>query len=346
MLRLACSLYLWLLVTVPFFASSSTVGRNSVLQLYCIDLKSLEEAGDSMFWDFSQVNLGKHPCRLHLLVDSLGVPWVIFSGTRYQLAFRSDTLMLCGIQDKARNINYSQSPVLMTIPLCYGNSVTGTLQGKGMYCDRLGLHFSGNYTMKVDARGQLVTPDGDTLCSVRVHVQTIRDTFLFPLNVSENNFRQVRLVGDMYSWYPPGSNIPIIMAWTVSTDHRHTLINRAWYFCRDNSCRIASQDKFVGFQYAQQTKDTISSLQSPINYQMSTDSGGRNVTVSYTLANDGRIEFVLSDAFGIVYQKYHADIKRGVTAYQQINCQSMRPGQYILNIIVAGHRYAEKFLIE
>ncbi len=344
--RLACNLLLWFLVIAPIFAFSSAEERDSILQLYSIDLKLLEGAGDSMFWDFSQAKLSKHPSRLHLLVDSLGMPSAIFSGTRYQLDSHSDTLLLRGIEDKYRHISYSQGPVLMTIPLCYGNTMTGTFWGKGMYCDRLGLDFSGHYTMKVDARGLLVTPNSDTLCSIRVHVQIISDALLSPNNASENNLRQVKFVEDMYSWYPLGSSIPIIVARTVSTDRQHILVNRAWYICRENSCRIVQQENLVGFERVQQAEDTISSLQLPIDYQISIDFSGRKVTVSYTLANDGHVEFVLSDAFGIIYQKYNADIQRGITASQQINCQSMLPGQYILNIIVAGHRYAEKFLIE
>ena len=89
-----------------------------------------------------------------------------------------------------------------------------------------------------------------------------------------------------------------------------------------------------------QTDGNSHRLHSPVDYQMSVGRGGRSVEVSYTLANDGHVEFVLSDASGIVYQRHHVDARGGVPTSQQISCLAMRPGQYVLYINIAGHRYA------
>lgn len=341
-----CTLLLWLLTMASLMASPPVEVRDSILLLSPIDLKTTGETGDSLLWDFSQVSLGKHPSKLYLFADSLGGPSAIFSATHYQLSVHSDTLMLRGIEDKSLRITYSRSPVLLSAPLRYGSTQTGVLLGDGVYCDRLHLRFNGHYTLRVDAQGQLITPDGDTLRSVRVHLQNVYNAFLSPLNTPGNSLRQVRLTEDIYTWYPSDSFIPVIVVRTVSVDHRHTLINRAWYVHRGGPNRAIIPNNSEGPLRTQQSGDTIHRLHSPIDYQMSVGSGGRNVAVSYTLANNGHVEFVLSDASGIVYQHHYIDARGGAFTSQQINCQTMRPGQYVLYINVAGHRYAEKFLIE
>ena len=346
MRHVVCTLLLWLLTTVPVMASPPIEVKDSVLLLSTINLKTVGEAGDSMLWDFSEVSLGKHPGKLYLLADSLDLPSAVFSGTHYHLSVHSDTLMLRGMEDKSLRIIYSRSPVLLAVPVHYGSTQTGTLLGSGVYCDRLHLRFSGHYIQQADAQGQLITPDGDTLRSVRVHLQNVYDVSLSPLNTPEPPLRQVRLVEDMFTWYPVGSIIPVVVVRTISADRRHTLVCRAWYVHRGSPDRAMSPKDPDDFLRTQQSDDTIHRLHEPIDYQIYVGNGGRNVAVYYTLANDGRIEFVLSDASGIVYQQYHADARRGVATSQRINCQAMRPGQYVLYINVAGHRYAEKFIIE
>lgn len=346
MRHVVCTLLLWLLTTVPVMASPPIEVRDSVLLLSAIDLKVVGEVGDSMLWNFSEASLGKHPGKLYLLADSLGLPSAVFSGTHYHLSVHSDTLMLRGMEDKSLRITYSLRPVLLVAPLHYGSTQTGTLLGSGVYCDRLHLRFSGHYIQQADAQGQLITPDGDTLRSVRVHLQNVYDVSLSPLNTPEPPLRQVRLVEDMFTWYPVGSIIPVVVVRTISADRRHTLVCRAWYVHRGGPNRAIIPNNSEGPLRTQQSGDTIHRLHSPIDYQMSVGSGGRNVAVSYTLANNGHVEFVLSDASGIVYQHHHIDARGGASTSQQINCQTMRPGQYVLYINVAGHRYAEKFLIE
>ncbi len=346
MRHVACTLLLWLLTTVPIMASPPIEVRDSVLLLSAINLKTVGEAGDSMLWDFSEVSLGKHPGKLYLLADSLGLPSAVFSGTQYHLSVHSDTLLLRGMEDKSLRIIYSRRPVLLAIPVHYGSTQAGTLLGSGVYCDRLHLRFNGHYIQQADAQGQLITPDGDTLRSVRVHLQNVYDVSLSPLNTPEPPLRQVRLVEDMFTWYPVGSIIPVVVVRTVSADRRHTLVSRAWYVHRGSPDRVMSPNAPDDFLRTQQSDGAALRLHAPIDYQMSVGNGGRNVAVYYTLANDGHIEFVLSDASGIVYQHYHADARHGVATSQRINCQAMRPGQYVLYINVAGHRYAEKFIIE
>ena len=346
MRHVVCTLLLWLLTTVPVMASPPIEVRDSILLLSAIDLKAVGEAGDSMLWNFSEASLGKHPGKLYLLADSLGLPSAVFSGTHYHLSVHSDTLMLRGMEDKSLRITYSRSPALLAVPVHYGSTQSGTLLGSGVYCDRLRLRFNGHYTLQADARGQLITPDGDTLRSVRVHLQNVYDVSLSPLNTPEPPLRQVRLVEDMFTWYPVGSIIPVVVVRTVSVDHRHTLVNRAWYVHRGSPDRAMSPNASDVLRRTQQSDGTIHRLHSPVDYQISVGNGGRNVAVYYTLVNDGRVEFVLSDASGIVYQQYHANARCGVVTSQRINCQAMRPGQYVLYINVAGHRYAEKFIIE
>lgn len=162
MRHVVCTLLLWLLTTVPVMASPPIEVRDSVLLLSAIDLKVVGEVGDSMLWNFSEASLGKHPGKLYLLADSLGLPSAVFSGTHYHLSVHSDTLMLRGMEDKSLRITYSLRPVLLVAPLHYGSTQTGTLLGSGVYCDRLHLRFTGiissRLTLRVNSLHLMVIP--------------------------------------------------------------------------------------------------------------------------------------------------------------------------------------------
>ena len=336
-------------LSLPAFAIAGSRNTDSCLILKAVNIVSAGNSGDSVCWDFSQSQVYKKKRCLLLESDSNSKDSlsVLIQGSLYRIAEVADTIKLCAMESAKLRIRYRQCPVLMLRGLQYGAVTSGCFSGNGVYCDRLHLSFNGRYSLQADGRGILVTPDGDTLRSV-IRTRQKRDIAvrISPLHAIGDSIRSLNLCEEVFMWYAAESQTPCMVARKITDDKQKILIAKSWYI----GDRYDNKDTVSTYNTTQNNRPADGGYKShaerAVTYTMDVKAGGKQVSVEYVLARTGRIEFILTDAAGIVNWSTQNSVAGGLSHIQPIDCSSLRPGQYILYISSFGEHHSEKFNID
>lgn len=147
-------------------------------------------------------------------------------------------------------------------------------------------------------------------------------------------------------WYAAESQTPCMVSRQITDDKQKILIAKSWYI----GDRYDNKDTVSTYNTTQNNRPADGAYKShaerAVTYTMDVKAGGKQVSVEYVLARTGRIEFILTDAAGIVNWSTQNSVAGGLSHIQPIDCSSLRPGQYILYISSFGEHHSEKFNID
>ena len=234
---------LTMLATAPATAQTLTSLANAPregdrLELLPVAVPDVGEAGRDRLWDFSDLRLldGKLKVEHLLRSDTTDTLMAIARRTRHYSVLRGDTLLSPGTENNLWLIRYTLPETLLRFPFAYGDSLAAPFLGTSQYCERTYHRTYGLSTIKADALGTLVTPDGDTLRHV-LRVRTLRTEGARTLPVyTEPDMRRLlatlppfiadsvhaRLAADTlplttvtYRFFAPGYRYPVL---TVTTE--------------------------------------------------------------------------------------------------------------------------------
>ena len=142
------------------------------------------ETGRGRLWDFSDLRELDGKLRVeHLLPsDTTDTLMAIARRTRRYTLLRGDTLLSPGTENNQWLIRYTMPETLLRYPFAYGDSLSVPFHGTSQYCERTYARTYGHSSVKADAAGTMVTPEGDTLRHVlRVHVLRTEGTLHLPV---------------------------------------------------------------------------------------------------------------------------------------------------------------------
>ena len=234
---------LTMLAMAPATAQTLTSPANAPregdrLELLPVAVPDVGEAGRDRLWDFSDLRLldGKLKVEHLLRSDTTDTLMAIARRTRHYSVLRGDTLLSPGTENNLWLIRYTLPETLLRFPFAYGDSLAAPFLGTSQYCERTYHRTYGLSTIKADALGTLVTPDGDTLRHV-LRVRTLRTEGARTLPVyTEPDMRRLlatlppfiadsvhaRLAADTlplttvtYRFFAPGYRYPVL---TVTTE--------------------------------------------------------------------------------------------------------------------------------
>ena len=207
------------------------------LELVPVSVPDVGEAGRDLLWDFSGLRVLEGKMKVdHLLrSDTTDTLMAIARRTRHYTVLRGDTLLLPGTENNLWLIQYTLPETLLRFPFAYGDSLAAPFLGTSQYCERAYCRTYGLSTVKADALGTLVTPDGDTLRHV-LRVRTLRTEGARTLPVyTEPDMRRLlatlppftadsvhaRLAADTlplttvtYRFFAPGYRYPVLIVTT------------------------------------------------------------------------------------------------------------------------------------
>ena len=234
---------LTMLAMAPATAQTLTSPANAPregdrLELLPVAVPDVGEAGRDRLWDFSDLQLldGKLKVEHLLRSDTTDTLMAIARRTRHYSVLRGDTLLSPGTENNLWLIRYTLPETLLRFPFAYGDSLAAPFLGTSQYCERTYHRTYGLSTVKADALGTLVTPDGDTLRHVlRVHARRTEGAYALPVYTEPGMRRllaalppftadsvHVRLAADTpihttdtYRFFAPGYRYPVL---TVTTE--------------------------------------------------------------------------------------------------------------------------------
>lgn len=201
-----------------------------------IEYKNLGRSGENVLWDLGEVEVvnNKYTVNYMAMDDSCKRIAGIEHGTDYYYDQQGDTMVIGGIENRLTKIDYDGKEAYLKFPITYGDSIAGYYHGRGTYCDKLALRCYGSYKTKVDAKGLLILPDGDTLRDVtRLCTERLVSNMFYPADsmstydhnimpISDDSVKQ-RLVTDtgvikmkINRWYAAGYRYPVLETITTT----------------------------------------------------------------------------------------------------------------------------------
>ncbi len=323
------------------------IDRHIVTGLYSGD------RGDNVLWDFSDAIISDDIFPIRFSFDSIGFKSVEFGIRNYYLQ-RDDTMLIHAYQSSLEYMYYTQPPIFITYPFCYGDSIASSFSGKGNYCNTYNLSHTGMRIVMADAKGNILLPDQRVLTDVlRVHTFTLNNILLEGLesNLIDSAKAKQELI-ENYSWYVRGCRYPVF-EYSIKTSYNKETQVASTY---SSYCYLPDSviDKSMSFEEA--LHKGISDIKSstyannhgekmlPIDYHML--QSDNTIQLSYSTTTNAMVTFIIASNMGMIYQNKSFHCEGGETYETTFNCNGYRPGGYILYINVNGIVSSEKFQVK
>lgn len=360
---------LWLVATpcFPQLTRALNLPRpDDDLTKYPISMSNPGKSGKDVLWDISQMKVARKKIlqRYTLYPDSASCLVSTEQGTRYYDCMHGDSLLLGGYENNQSKVTFDRPEATLLFPMQYGDSTAGYFHGRGTYCDRLRIRSFGTYTLKADAKGRLVLPDGDTLRNViRLHAVKLISCIYYPMD-STAQFRKsfssdsIRLYqlrdtsiirSDEYRWYVHGYRYPVLEYRSARANgHPGQATALAFYSPPTDQEALALDDGNIKARDNDKEKERNGTDNgqngSDFHYQMTQNSAEGYVNIHYEADRQTDVTAILADTRGIVYKtlSQHGQTSGDIS----LSYNGLMTGQYIIYIKINGKTYAEKFNVK
>ena len=200
-------------------------------------------------------------------------------------------------------------------------------------------------TVRVDAEGSLVLAENDTVRNVR-RVHTI-DSYSICMDLDSaalDTAKLTQVIDERYEWYLPESQYPILEDFTSTTycdmeaigttKHAYCNLpeNQETYYITPGDENETEEEE--GSSSDEQQIPEI------IHYRIEIQ--GKVIKIKYDLDEDATITTIVANHKGMLCLSKQWTQDAGLECFVQIDCDSLRPGVYILYINVNGKVYSEK----
>lgn len=315
-------------------------------------------------WDFSSAELDsrKYVARIDSFADRPG-KWVcVFNGTRYYFTFPDScrgSVMLSGFEKPGELSNLGRPMMPFFYDLAVGSESNGTFNASGLLYEKNSTFSVGMWKAKCSAIGTLITPEADTLQSVKrvdsryTYTKRIlpRDSVMaFPSPNEILDSLAVWKDGTVTvcesRWYAEGYRYPVVFATS------HPLYGDSFFYAP-----VISMVDLFDPENAEIRQQNIERASTPsksnqksdfseelLSYDFSQDKETKTLTVDYVTNADIEITFILADVSGIVYESFIRKTKGSEPSQITIPYGILpHSGAYILYISAANERRQEKF---
>lgn len=236
------------------------------------------------------------------------------SMSRHYYVLKGDTIAERGHENRSIRMMYDRPVTLYAGHPSYGDSISGTYSGKGVYYSRSAVGVRGNYYTVADGRGSIVTDDRrlDGVVRLRHHREGYQlldddaaavDSFMTADLSGRLPDGVVRYTHDTYLWFMPGACFPVAEAVRMVTregDGRQYVVRSedlinfpGDYDCQSDEGVRALAAARPGHENGDSGANPLPSVTlSDVEATLSPD--GRSVTVDYTATGDGMAGAVLT----------------------------------------------------
>lgn len=313
--------------------------------------------GDNKIWDLS----GTKPCGKSRRVtlkrtgekdDSL---CCVVGNTAYHFLCRGDSVIMHAFENNLSDMVYPTGEALLLFPIDFNSEFAGHFSGSGRYADKWLHEMSGSYRTGADARGCLVTADGDTINNV-IRIRTVRTFSSHYLTSDSVRADSLSLMQRDSRLYAPGYRYPLVIASTLPTADGTEISRKAWYIPPfsleelddpDNSelRKEAEALRSSQWEYGPGPGNDHEEEESRnVNYTFRQDKGSGTVTVEFSVAQPTDVELVLSDISGIVYRRELTHANPGESYSIMLDYSGLPlSAAYGVGINGGTEHYSEKF---
>ncbi|MBD5231513.1 MAG: hypothetical protein HDS66_05105 [Bacteroidales bacterium] len=266
-------------------------------------------AGKNILWDFSQSCVSNKSTTLSYMGNDNELITARFNKYRLHYTLRNDSLLWHGYEDRTISLIDSIGALSLKFPASYGDSCSFffNMQGK-YYLEHLAEETGIGYT-KVDGKGTIIMPDGDTITNVLRVYRMYKGTPVVTasnrsLKLKEQNTSQETEYRE-YDWYAYGYRYPVFSireTCICETGPNRSLNSFAYMFSRHSQeVDIKNDTANESARKENQNHYEIESKESPLSNLYLTDNGPQLcLTFDYS-GDNATISLIVSDSFGISY---------------------------------------------
>uniref|UniRef100_A0AB33IVX0 T9SS type A sorting domain-containing protein n=1 Tax=Prevotella sp. GTC17253 TaxID=3236793 RepID=A0AB33IVX0_9BACT len=339
-----------------------------------MDYSSVGPQGDNAIWDFSNVRMRGKDYKVSF--DSVKHESADFISmehqTKYYYKMSNDSLFLCGYENPTTSVSFSCPELLLNFPMTYGQSISSSYEGKGKYCNKVDMKVYGLSRSRIDGRGILVLPTGDTLRHVlRLHRTkrffhdffSQKDSVIRSYDSIKTHYEDIMrarlstdsliLYEDVYQWYAPGYRYPVyesILARDGKTNQESPSYAIAFfyppsahmYLTDDQANRLLIREKATGKTRSLYGAEQNELLDFGKNIQLLRN--GNKLSLSYFLNGNHAVSFGIYDIKGYVYQYNERTYAQAGIYHEDMNIAELKPGIYIVKITLDGYDNILKFI--
>lgn len=303
------------------------------------------KGGRDKVWDFSKKLGSKESLQVMFMKDSTGVISVTEPGRINHYRTTPDTLILIGSESPLDKREYVREKVSKLFPLEYGDSIIMPFRCEGMYCGDHPFREVGTTIVKVDANGSIMLSENEIIDNVR-RVHTI-DSYSICMDIDSaalDTAKLTQIIDERYEWYLPNSQYPIIEDVTSTTYFNMDVIGTTRYaycnFPEDQAAFYVTPEDEDTTDEQDNSFDADPQAPDVIHYSIETN--GKVIQLTYDLDEDVSITTIVASHTGLLCMNKQWTQRAGRGYTQQIDCNGLRPGIYILYINVNGKVYSEK----
>ena len=346
--------------------SSNHYRNGDVLEKKQVSVEGFELNGSNGVWSLEDANIPKKSYQTEYTTEHDTI-MMLERGNRTYYNIENGLVSIIGSENAQELISYDMPETWLKFPMHQGDSISGYFNGTGKYCDHLFMRRFGTYLTKADAIGKLVLPEGDTLRNViRLHTERYVGTIVTPIDTIKTVVPvftidsivthlipdTARVREDVSRWYAEGYRYPVLEATTLHVGST-ALSKEVFYFPPEMQEQLAldEENKRIHKQIADQQAawnqgdNTSNSAQQPISINDVTVNGQTAVAI-FKLAEDADVKGLVCTISGMVLRQQSQHFEAGTNCQMDIDCNSLRKGEYVLYLNANGQVTSRVFVLQ
>ena len=291
----------------------------------------------------------------------------LFKGTRKYYALHSDSLLYVGLENPQEKDSFYIAEPTCIFPMSLGSMYNGVFACHVSYCDKMRYHKYGIYTVHADSIGTLTLPGGDTIdnalqiCRKRKYVydQLGTDTSVVAPIYSETEIlHELARNSETYTevekvLYIKGYRYPIVTDFTLYNTNGEECTRETYFTPLDEeeALLLDEANSLARNQYgaepddAGDNDDTFSFVRNNTDAQELLFNCGKYITANH-LSGTIQCKLQLSDSKGIVYRTKDFSLDSSARSEVSVSYSGLRPGQYLISLIINNQTYTSNFIFE
>lgn len=302
-----------------------------------------------LVWDFSNIKYLGQEKEVCFIGDMEGHVKLIGQDEILDFCQAKDYLHLSQIQTPLVKVDFGDSFSYLNYPFSATDSVTCSLDGRGIYSSRNKFRLLGKSTAKAMGEGKIILPSNDSLPNTLLIQRNVRgDIFLSKDSVEpDSQAAKLLLEVETNEWYSQGYRYPVFKTLQATLWNGKQAIMRRQYACAANMESFANLTDEENAKLREKQQDVSlnkSSASSLIDYHLAMD--GKKLTIVYSLSEESQLHFVLSNTSGMLLKSVNLHGIAGEGYEQVLYLDTLPRGEYVLYINVNSQTFSEKVTIK
>ena len=340
--------------------SHNSMRIGDVVKMYQIETDNI--------WDLSRSEKGNNAfseTHENFKTDTITV---LFNGTRKYYAFHSDSLLYVGLENPLEKDSVYIAEASIVFPMSLGDKHSGVFACHKSYCDKMRFHKYGTYTVHADSIGSLTLPDGSVvdnaleICRKRKYIY---DQLDFAAQVADPIYSEAEILqqlskgGDIYTevekvLYIKGYRYPIVTDFTLHAPKGEVCTKETYFTPLDEEEGILLDEANIQARSIDSEKAADSTSDDDIIASFVRNNTASKEVVfdcgryadAYPMNGTTQCRLLLSDQKGIVYRTKEFALNSSVKSEVSVSYSGLRPGQYVMYLIINNQTYTSNFIFE